>query len=162
MRSLFEVPLLKIPLKHTFVTGEKYTLSAKIKNMGTSKFPGGSIDMKIIWPNRLVVSWKIYVKALAPNEMIKEKYGVTDVLDDGPALLLVRGHDTKGKKISFCNFSGKRLIPQPNDFTHVHTIIPKSAERLYTLWALIIAAASLLLLLVKDVVVPLLVRITSA
>lgn len=155
-QSCFKVPYLNIPKKHTFVAGKKYKLSAQIKNMSTSRFPGGSFKLIIQWPNGLAVFWNFKVDPLAPNEICKPKYGITDVLDDGPALFLMKADDANGKPINFCDMWGNRLAPQQSRFTHVHTIIPKRAEELYQLWALIVAVISVFPIFIKEVIIPLL------
>lgn len=153
-KSCFKVPYLHIAKKQTFITGEKYELSAKIENMGTTTFPGGDFQVIIQWPNGLAVFWNFKIGALAPKDFSEPKYGITDVLDDGPALFLMKGKDINGKMMALHDKWGNRLAPQTSGFTHVHTIIPKNAEELYQLWALIFAAISLVPILIKDVIIP--------
>lgn len=152
--SCFKVPYLRIPKKHTFINGEKYKLSAKIKNMATTNFPGGNFHIVIQWSNGLIVSWNFQVNALAPNESDEPEYGLTDVLG-GPALFLARGTDVNGQAANFCDLQGNSLAPQQSGYTHVYSIIPKNAEELYQLWTLIIGVVSLLPFLVKDIIIPL-------
>ena len=64
--SLFEVPYLRIRKKNTFITGQKYELSMRIRNMGANNFPGGNLQMRILWPNGLNVFWNINAKPLVP------------------------------------------------------------------------------------------------
>jgi len=151
--SCFKVPYLRIPQKSTFINGEKYKLSAKIKNMGTKNFPGGNFQVIIQWSIGLSVFWNFQVKPLSPNEVIEPEYGITDVLG-GPALFLAKGNDVNGKVVSFCDRWGNRLYSQPSGYTHVYSIIPKNAEALYELWALIIAVISLFPIVIKDVIIP--------
>jgi hypothetical protein len=70
---------LKISKKNTFVTGEKYDLRIKIKNLDVAHFPGGVFDVKIIWANQMEVSWLFTTNALKPDEERIIKYGLTDV-----------------------------------------------------------------------------------
>lgn len=152
--SCFKVPYLNIHKKQTFITGENYELSAKIKNTSTIKFPGGDFQVRIQWSNGLIVFWTFKVGALAPDEVSEQKYGITAVLDDGPALFLMQGIDANDKMIPLCDKWGNRLVPQNSGFTHVHTIIPKRAEELYQLWAVMLAVVSLVPILIKDVIIP--------
>jgi len=151
--SCFKVPYLRIPMKDTFINGEKYKLRAKIRNMGTKNFPGGRFQVLIRWSSGLAVVWNFQVKALSPSQNEEPEYGITDVLG-GPALFLAKGTDVNGQLVNFCDKWGNKLIGQPSRYTHVYSIIPKNAEALYQLWALIIAAISLFPILVKDVIIP--------
>lgn len=151
--SCFKVPYLRIHKKDTFINGEKYKLSAKIKNMGTGNFPGGKFQVIIQWSNGLSVFWNFQVKSLSPNEGEEPEYGITDVLG-GPALFLAKGTDANGQLVSFCDKWRNKLICQPSGYTHVYSIIPKNAEELYQLWALIVGVISLFPIVVKEVIIP--------
>jgi len=153
-KSCFKIPYLKIPKERIFITGEKYNLSAKIKNRGANTFPGGNFQIIIQWPNGLVVGWPFRVKALAPGGIVELQYGVTAILDDGPALFLAKATDINGQNVDFCDIQGEKLHAQSSGLTHVYTIIPKNAEELYQLWALVIAIISLFPIFVKDVLIP--------
>jgi len=157
--SFFKIPLLGVPRKKIFVTGGEYTLSARIKNFSTEDFHGGNFLVLVRWPNKLTVKWQFGIGTLTPNEVTSVDYGTTHVLDDSPALFLVKGTDVDGQAISFCDMSANRLEPQPHEFdagfVHIYTIIPKNAEELYQLWALIVAIISVVPIFIKDVIVPL-------
>ena len=153
--SLFKIPYLGIRKKKIYVTGEKYSLRAKIENRSQNLFQGGTFQINIHWPNGLVVRWPFTIGQLAPGGIHIENYGNTDVLDESPALFLVNGIDNNGQAILFCDGGGNQLTPQPTGFVHLHTIIPKNAEALYQLWALVIAVISLFPILIKDVILPL-------
>lgn len=98
--------------------------------------------------------------------MTLQDYGRTHVLDDSPALFYVQGMDVNGQAISFCDMSGNQLKPQPPPFdlagfTHIYTIIPKNAEELYQLWALVVALISVVPIFIKDIVIPLIQWLVS-
>ena len=162
--SLFEVPLLKIQLKRTYVTGEMFNLKVKIVNLDKNPFLGGIFWIVIPWSaSRLQVEWKFPISALAPNEVTIINYGNTHVLGPFPTLIYVKGKDRRGKIVKFCDMSGNRLdAQQKSKLTHIDTIFPKSAEELYQLWALIIAIVALSPLFVKEVIMPLLQWLMSA
>jgi len=150
--SCFKVPILKISKKNTFVTGEKYDLRIKIKNLDAAQFPGGVFDVRIIWANQMKVSWSFTINALKPNEEKIVEYGLTDVLSDGAALFMAHAKDVNGQVIDFYDFAGNVLIPQKSRYTHIYSIIPKNAEALYQLWALLFAVISFIALIVVDVI----------
>jgi len=164
--SSFKVPVLSISKKRTFVTVGEYTLSARIKNCSTENFLGGNFLVIIKWPNGLVVNWPFKIGNLASSGMTLQDYGRTHVLDDSPALFYVQGMDVNGQAISFCDMSGNQLKPQPPPFdfagfTHIYTIIPKNAEELYQLWALVVALISVVPIFIKDIVIPLIQWLVS-
>lgn len=66
----------------------------------------------------------------------------------------MEGTDANGETINFCDIWGNRLTMWRSGLIHVHTIIPKRAEELYQLWALIVAVISLSPLSIKDVIIP--------
>jgi hypothetical protein len=150
--SCFKVPILKISKKNTFVTGEKYDLRIKIRNLDIVQFPGGVFDVRIIWANQMEVSWLFTVNALKPGEEKIVKYGLTDVLSDGAALFMAYAKDTNGQVIDFYDFAGNVLFPQKSGYTHIYSIIPKNAEALYQLWALLFAVISFIASIVVDVI----------
>jgi len=157
--SSFKMPILRIPRRKTFVTGGEYKLSARIKNFDPEDFHGGTFLVLVRWPNKLTVRWEFEIETLTPNEVISVDYGVTHVLDDSPALFLVKGTDVNEQAISFCDMNANRLKPQPREFdagfVHIYTIIPKNAEELYQLWAVIVAIISVVPIFIKDVILPL-------
>lgn len=134
------------------MTGEKYDLRMKIKNLDVARFPGGVFDVRIIWANQMEVTWLLTINTLAPDEEKIVKYGLTDVLSDGAALFMAHAKDVNGQVIDFYDFVGNVLIPQKSGYTHIYSIIPKNAEALYQLWALLFAVISFFALITVDVI----------
>ena len=159
--SLFRIPYLTIPIRRTFVTGEKFRVSATIKNLSEQQFLGGVLKVIIKWPNGLLVTWGMTIGNLNADETAKEDF-TTDVLDDGPALFLAEATDNKGVSLDLYHMNKSvhssqlwRLGTKSQKLFHIYTIIPKNAEELYQLWALIVAAISLSPIVVKELVLPL-------
>jgi len=155
-RSHFRLPILKSRKEHLFVTGEKYDLKARIKNIGTTTFPGGNFSLDILWSNGLLVFWRFPVRRLQPGESVKVNYGITDVLADGPALFYAKAIDFNGQSIDFYDMKGNPIRTQPvgnyQGWIHIYSIIPKNAEALYELWALEVAAISLVILIIFQII----------
>jgi len=154
--SHFKLPVLKRRKERLFVTGEKYDLKAKIKNIGTSIFPGGNFSLDILWFNGPLICWRFKVGQLQPGESINVDYGSTDVLTDGPALFYIKAVDASGRTIIFHYSEGNPIPAQPmgnyKGWTHIYSIIPKNAEALYGLWALEVATISLLILVIFQII----------
>lgn len=150
-KSHFKLPVVKCQKERLFVTGEKYDLKAKIKNIGTSPFPGGDLSLNILWSNGPRVLWEFPIQRLKPGDNVEVSYGTTDVLSDGPALFYANGTDSNKKSINFYNVRGNSLHTQPAG-THLYTIIPKNSEALYGLWALEVAVVALVILIIFQIV----------
>lgn len=155
-RSHFRLPILKCIMEYLFVTGEKYDLKAKIKNIGTATFPGGNFSLDILWSNGLLVYWRFKIGQLQPGKSVEANYGSTDVLADGPALFYAKAVDLNGQPINFYDVKGNPIHIQPvgnyKGWTHIYSIIPKNAEALYGLWALEVAAISLVILIIFQII----------
>jgi hypothetical protein len=153
--SHFKLPILKSRKESLFVTGDKYDLKAKIRNIGTNDFPGGEFLVHILWSNGPTVYWGFQVRPLEPNDDEQVNYGPTDVLSDGSALFYVRGADVNGEKIGFHNSEGNLRRTNPwgdyQGWTHLYTIIPKNPDSLYQLWALEMAVVALVILIVFQI-----------
>jgi len=154
--SRFRLPILKCRRERLFVTGERYDLKVRIKNIGTAIFPGGNFSLNIFWSNGLLVYWRFKVGQLQPGKSIEVNYGSTDVLADGPALFYAEAVDLNGQPIDFYDTKGNLVPTQPvgnyKGWTHIYTIIPKNAEAIYSLWALEVAAVSLVILVIFQII----------
>jgi hypothetical protein len=162
--SRFRIPYLGVLMPKTYVVGRKFVVTAHFVNHDTAAFLGGNVDVVWRWQNGLAVTWTIRLPSLAPNEHYNISFGETDVLDDSPALFYVDGIPTANlnQHIQFCHVNGTSIQPQPPQagalagWYHIHTIIPKRAEELYQLWAILVAIAALIPIATENIVIPIL------
>ena len=146
-----------IPMK-SFVEREDYDISFRIENIGEQVFPGGYFFGEISWPSNRVVVHSFPIKPLEENDIDKTPEFTTGVLSGGYGLIgiatigeipCIYSNDGKPLQVEF--YYGKKdenKIGPTVAFDHVKA---KTWEEIYEFWALIFAAAGLVIIALEKI-----------
>ena len=150
--------ILGIPTKE-FLESQLYHVFFTVTNLGTTVFPGGKLIVQVNWPNGQKVRFEeMDLPKLDKDHKSKTKKEFSTVLSKGFGLFKciriesIDGNDVKlwrNREDDLGTWNG-----MPNDIVKskdaFHTIYGKPVEEIYTLYALMIAAASLLILILES------------
>lgn len=134
-----------------YIHGHDFRISISITNMGTTKFNGGKVIVRVFYA---FVKFPENIPADVPpidagNTVKLKNLGKWGVLAHGHALfladLLEKVSPTQYKLIPLCNEKSNLLDRQDNGY-HIHSFYALSRGELYTLTALYVSVFSVFLL----------------
>lgn len=130
----------------SYVVREPYLVDAKFTNSAETPFPGGLLTLLVAWPNGQAVTLDANIPELQPNESKVVKLDKTEALAGGFGLFFCkRWKANDGQAIRLSDSQGK--LVEPN--VAVHSIPVKTWEEIYSFYALLVATASLVIIVVE-------------
>lgn len=139
--------ILGLPVR-SFVVGERFDAVYILTNKDEKAFLGGHLSALIRWPVGESRSLKIDIPRLEPGETCKLKDCGIPVLSQGYTTFQFSASSIEDKAIVITSkYSGVGLFPHPT----WHFIVGKTREEIYQYWALLVAAASLLIIAIKEI-----------
>jgi hypothetical protein len=133
----------------SYVVREPYSVDVKFTNLAKTSFPGGQVTLLVAWPNGQGVTLDVIIPKLQPNEWRVVKLDKTEALAEGFGLFLCKEWKANdGQSIRLFDAQG-RLVDSK---VAVHSIPVKTWEEIYSFWALLVAAASLVIIVVDILV----------
>jgi hypothetical protein len=125
---------------------EQYSIDAKFANLAKTPFPGGQVTLLVAWPSGQGVTLDVAIPKLQPNESEVVKLDKTEALAEGFGLFLCKGWKANdGQPIKL--FDVQRRLVDPK--VAVHSISVKTWQEIYSFWALLVATASLAIIVVE-------------
>jgi len=131
--------------------GSGYKVSITLKNTGNQTFNGGTLSVRAQWANNQITFSSYPVKSLATNESFTVLFQ-HGALDKYFGLLFAELKDNNGVAVTLYNENNVPYIGQC--FGSVWAI---DEEELLSRYALMIAAISLVVLMIKDVIIPIII-----
>jgi len=165
-RNRFIRRLFRRAGREAFILGEDFEVTYKVTNIDTRRFPGGVLEVDILWPNEQGEKSPYQISSLNPGEHyeITARWGI---LATGFSLFHVRLHQgatlvrtTHGYGIQMTGaatvFSNLfRDVNKQNKIVagvSFFSVFGQSAEEFYELWGMIISAIGLFILVILDVI----------
>jgi len=139
-----------IRLKKSYILNEPILISVKLKNLSNRPFPGGRMNLRIKWPPCFKYSEVLYYKIppLQPMEQKLIDSEPYEVIAAGEGYALIFCEDLKandGQPIIPCDENGKQVDLE----SAIYGIPVNTWEEKYSLWGLIVAAISLLIIAIE-------------
>jgi len=141
-----EARILGIPWG--LVAGDQFHLVFLFKNVGDSSFPGGDGEGHVKWGTitRYEPQFKFDLPPLAPSQETKFDVGPMTALAEGSCCVFLMTSPGKFESVDLYDTSGRRL----DRGNAVAVFMSKTREEIYTLGALILSAASLIVVAAAD------------
>ena len=137
--------ILKIFSTKTIISGNKFELTFKIRNLCKDVFPGGELFYDIHWTAcNQTVRGSFVITPLASGNTFESDKITTDALCAGFGLILLNRQQRWTVKDKLVYFHTKEAPDEPvSPEAAVDSIDSRAAEELYQFWAMIISAISL-------------------
>jgi len=148
--------LLRFLPTKSFVAGEPFEISFEIQNISGEDFPGADFSYKIVWPSEQEVRDHFPIPPLKMNEIYNSPAITTEALCNGFGLIFITGPQSmkneqcKVRNVTF--YSGKRVEDYVDVSSSISSVKAKSWEEIYEFWALMISAASLLVIAFEKII----------
>jgi len=134
------------------LVGSGYSMNITLRNVGSQVFNGGQLIVETRWATNQSTFSSYFIKSLASNESQTVLYS-HGALDKYFGLLFAKLEDSSGNKIQLYNEANAPYIPN-QCFGSIWAIDMGELQGRY---ALIISAISLVVLTIKDVIIPLVI-----
>jgi hypothetical protein len=143
------------PIK-SFIAGEPFELSFEIQNISEEGFPGADFSFKIVWPSGQVFFDGFPIPPLKKTEVYKSPAITTEALCNGFGLISITAplsiKDEQGKTRNITYYSGERVEDYIDIQSSISSVRAKTWEEIYEFWALMISAASLLIIALEKII----------
>ena len=130
----------------SFVFGERYSITAKVTNLGTEIFPGGRSNSYAVWggvKDYIAIDYP----AIEPNKEWQSSPRLKVIWSDGPGNFCVDIINAKdGKQVQVFDALGNEVSYD----APVSSVGARTWEELYTLGALVVSAAGLIIVAAAD------------
>ena len=144
--------------KEAFIVGQKFKVTYTVTNIGNGYFPGGSLLIIIQWPEQPQLVNRYYIEPLEPNQdlNIPAERGVQaagfNTFSAQLTKVLIENGDVIRTMEPFSLFKDEHNKIVPN--VSFYSVFGQTAEEFYQLWGMIIAAASLSIIVFGDYILP--------
>lgn len=131
-----------------FLVGEPFEAKIYIKNISSSTFPGGTLNIFFVWPVGQLVIKKLEIPEIKPEEEILLGAIIEKSMTPGYGLLYATAFLNNGKPVEIFLPDGKRKAYKVS----FHQILAKTHEEIYQYWSVLISAFSLITMLILYII----------